>query len=403
MIPFSPPMINQEIIDEVIDTLKSGWITTGPKAKLFEKRLSKYCGNIATLAVNSGTSGMKLILNWFGVGPGDEVILPVYTYCATANVILQCGAVPVMVDINEDDFNISIERIRQAITKNTKVIMPVDIAGYPCDYDKINLLVKENSFVKIFNPKCKTQKILGRILVLSDSAHSIGATLNNKMAGSLTDISVFSFHAVKNITTAEGGAICLNLPESFNNQDIYNELNIMALHGQTVDAYTKSNNNSWQYDVIEPGFKYNMTDILASIGLVQLNQYNDDILVRRRKIFDFYYKKLCDYRWALLPPYMSKEKKSSCHFFALRIIGIDEEERNIIIRKIQGKGVNVNVHFKPLPLLTAYKNLGYKIEDFPVAYRNYSTEISLPVYYNLLDKHLKTIINAVVKSVEEGI
>lgn len=401
MIPFSPPHITQEIIDEVVDTLQSGWITTGPKTKLFEQRICEYCGNPATLAVNSSTSGMKLILSWFGIGPGDEVIIPAYTYCATANVVIQSGATPVMVDISEEDFNISVKNIRSAITKKTKAIIPVDIAGYPCDYDAINALVREVEIVKLFDPKNKNQFKLGRILVLSDSAHSIGAKKQDKMAGCLTDISVFSFHAVKNITTAEGGAICLNLPEPFCNQEIYKYLNILTLHGQTLCALEKTKGGCWEYDVIEPGFKCNMTDIHASIGLVQLSHYKDELLQKRKKIFEYYNQRLTGYTWAQLPLYESNNISSSFHVYTLRINNISENDRNRIIQVIKDKGVCVNVHFKPLPMLTAYKKLGYNIDDYPISYKNYESEISLPVYADLSKNDLQTIVDVLIESLEE--
>ncbi|MEG2666489.1 MAG: DegT/DnrJ/EryC1/StrS aminotransferase family protein, partial [Bacteroidales bacterium] len=251
MIPFSPPRIDERIIAEVVDTLRSGWITTGPKTKEFEKRLTDYCGNGATLAVNSATSGLELVLRWFGIKEGDEVILPAYTYCATANVVIHCGAKPVMVDVNSTDFNINVQNIRRAINSKTKVIMPVDLAGFPCDYDEINALVKEPSINALFSPNTPPQKQLGRILILSDSAHSFGAKYKNKRSGSLADVSVFSFHAVKNLTTAEGGAIALNFQNSFDNSVLYNYLCTMSLHGQNKDALAKTKKGAWRYDVID--------------------------------------------------------------------------------------------------------------------------------------------------------
>ena len=399
MIPFSPPHISQEAIDEVVDTLKSGWITTGPKTKLFEKKITEYCGNKKTLCVNSATFGLEIILRWFGVGEGDEVIIPAYTYTATANTIIHTGAKPVMVDINNNDFNINVEAIKNAITTKTKVVMPVDIAGLPACYSKINKLVRNDEIIKLFSANNNIQKKLGRILVLSDAAHSFGAEYNGKKTGSLTDISVFSFHAVKNLTTAEGGAIALNLKD-FNNDDVYKELNIMSLHGQSKDALAKTKVGAWRYDVIDAGYKGNMTDIQASLGLVALKYYETENLPRRKAIMQQYQNAFSKYAWAEVPIIEDYLRKSSYHLYTLRIKGVDEQTRNIIIQKIFEKEVSVNVHFQPLPLLSAYKNRGYKIEDFPKTYKNYSCEISLPVYQDLTDKQIETIVEAVKNSVE---
>ena len=399
MIPFSPPKIYDELIDEVIDTLKSGWITTGPKTKLFEKELTKFNGNKNTLCLNSATAGLEIMLRWFGVKEGDEVIVPVYTYCASANVVVHCGAKPVFVDVG-DDFNITVDKIKAAITENTKVIMPVDFAGFPCDYKEINGLVCSPEIIGKFNSNNDIQKQLGRILVLSDAAHSLGAEYNGEKTGSLTDVSVFSFHAVKNLTTSEGGAVALNLPAPFNNEEIYNYLCTKTLHGQNKDALAKTKVGSWRYDVIEAGYKANMTDIQASMGLVELKHYSGETLVRRKVIFDAYTKAFSTYSWAQIPNYQTKEKTTSYHLYPLRIKGVKEEQRDQIIQLIFEAEVSVNVHFQPLPLLTFYKNMGYDIADFPVAYDNYSREISLPVYYNLSDDNVNTVINAVVNAVD---
>ena len=400
MIPFSPPRIDQKIIDEVTAALKSGWITTGPRTRQFEKMISEYCGHEATLCVNSGSSGLELMLRWFGVGEGDEVIIPAYTYTATANVVVHCGAKPVFVD-SGTDFNIDTKKIKQAITPATKVIIPVDLAGFPCDYDEINKLVREEFIGKMFDPKTQEQKMLGRILVLSDSAHSIGARYQGRKTGTLTDTSVFSFHAVKNMTTAEGGAVCLNLPEPFNNEEVYKYLCIKSLHGQTKDALAKTKAGNWQYDVIEAGYKYNMTDIQAAMGIVELQRYDEDMLVRRKQIFDLYSQGFADKDWAILPPYETADKTSSYHVYLLRIKGIDEAQRNNIISRIFDRQVSVNVHFIPLPLLSYYKNAGYTIDDYPVSYENFSRVITLPVYYDLNDEQVQTVIHAVIESVEE--
>ncbi len=401
MIPFSPPRIDQKVIDEVVDTLKSGWITTGPKTKEFERRLTAYCGNKATLAVNSNTVGLEVVLRWFGVQEGDEVIVPAYTYCATANVIVHCGAKPVMVDVNADDFDVCLEKVREAITDKTKVIMPVDLGGMPCAYDELFELVEAEDVKTLFQAKTEEQRKLGRILILSDSAHSIGAEYKGRKAGCLADVSVFSFHAVKNLTTAEGGAIMLNLPEPFDNEEVYRYLCTYTLHGQNKDALAKTKRGAWRYDVLVSGFKGNMTDIMASIGLVELSRYEDDTLHYRKCIYDQYTDAFSRYGWAELPIYETEDRKSSYHVYCLRVKGITEQQRDEIIQRIFDKDVSVNVHFQPLPLLSAFKNKGYKIEDYPVAYDNYCREISLPVWYGLSEEMVKTVIDAVICSVEE--
>ncbi|NOZ45505.1 MAG: aminotransferase class I/II-fold pyridoxal phosphate-dependent enzyme [Chlorobi bacterium] len=399
-IPFSPPRIDHKIIHEVVDTLQSGWITTGPKTKRFENMITKYCGCEETLCVNSATSGLKLILRWFGVGPGDEVIIPAYTYSATANVVVQSGAKLIFVDVNETDFNISVQEIEKAITSKTKVIIPVDFSGFPCDYDELNSLVNNEKIKNIFQPENKVQKALGRILLLSDSAHSLGAEYKGKKSGSLTDISVFSFHAVKNLTTGEGGAICFNFKEVFKNDELYHQLNILALHGQTKDAFQKSNDGNWKYDIIDAGYKSNMTDILASMGLVELERYEIDDLPKYKYIFDKYSEALKEKEWAILPLYETPEKKSSYHIYPLRIRNIDEQTRDEIMKRIIDENVAVNVHFMPVPMFTFYKKMGYSIENYKQAYKNYSCEITLPAFYDLTDSQIDRVIKVLVNSVE---
>jgi dTDP-4-amino-4,6-dideoxygalactose transaminase len=394
--------MDQKIIDEVIDTLKSGWITTGPKVKKFEEALTRYGEHKATLCQSSASAGLELMLRWFGIKEGDEVIVPAYTYTATANVVVHCGAKPVFADIG-DDFNIDVNQIEKAITSRTKVIIPVDLGGFPCDYNQINELVSQKHIASKFKPVTEAQVKLGRILVLSDAAHSIGAIYKGKKTGNLTDITVYSFHAVKNLTTAEGGAICLNLPEPFDNEAIQQNLKVKSLHGQTRDAFSKTRLGGWQYDIIEPGYKFNMTDMQAAMGLVELERYDSDMLPRRKHIFDMYSNAFSKYHWAQIPAYETNIKTSSYHAYLFRIKNISEEQRNRIIQKIFEKGVAVNVHFIPLPMMTYYKSLGNRIEDYPSAFDNYSREISLPVYYDLSDDNVRTIIEAVVKSVEEEI
>lgn len=400
MIPFSPPRVDQKTIDAVTETLLSGWITTGPKTKLFEKKLAEYIGVSHVMALNSATAGLELMLRWFGVSEGDEVIIPAYTYCATANVITHCGAKVVFVDVNSD-FNINVEEIKKNITKNTKVIMPVDIGGMPVDYDEIMDLVKLPEIQKLFSPSSENQEKLGRIMVLADAAHSIGAKYKGKYTGTQADASSFSFHAVKNLTTAEGGGVALNLPEPFENEDIYKFLCLFSLHGQSKDALAKTQIGGWKYDIVEAGFKCNMTDIQAAIGLVELERYEDDTLVRRREIFDMYSSKLSEYDWANVPVYVTDEKISCYHVYMLRINPASEEIRDEIIKKISEKGVSVNVHFQPVPNFSFYRNQGYDAKNYPVAYKNYEQEISLPVFYNLTNEQVNTVLEAVINSVEE--
>lgn len=400
MIPFSPPRIDQRVIDEVTAALKSGWITTGPRTKLFEKNITEYCQAKTTIAVNSWTMGMQVLLHWWGIGEGDEVILPAYTYCASANVIVHSGATPVMVDINAEDFNISVEAIRKAITPKTKAIIAVDIAGFPCDYDALNSLVIEPNILDQFQAKNELQEKLGRILVISDAAHSFGATMNNKRAGSLCDITTFSFHAVKNLTTAEGGAICFNLPDSFDHDLIYKTFNTLILHGQNKDALAKTQKGNWRYDVEEPGFKCNMTDIQAAIGLVELERYHENIS-RRKSIFEQYDAAFQSETWAITPRYKTENRETCYHLYLLRIDSITEQQRDAIMQAIFDQDVSVNVHFLPLPTLTAYKKRGYKMEDYPEVWNKYHNEISLPVYFDLTDDQVKTVIEAVKNAVKQ--
>ncbi len=397
MIPFSPPRIDQRVLDEVNQALLSGWITTGPKTKLFEKKITEYCGCKTTVAVNSWTAGMEVFLRWWGVGEGDEVIIPVYTYCASANVVIHTGAKPVMVDISSDDFNISLEKIKAAITPRTKVIMPVDISGYPCDYNAIYAIVEAAK--SIFKAKNDNERKLGRILIAADAAHSFGAIYDGKRSGCLADITCFSFHAVKNLTTAEGGAVCFNLPNTFDHDEIYKEFCIKILHGQSKDALAKTVKGAWRYDVLEPGFKCNMTDLQAAIGLVELERYEEN-LERRKQIFEAYDAAFKPENWAITPVYKSDNRETCYHLYLLRIANVSEAQRDAIIQEIFEQDVAVNVHFQPLPLLTAYKKRGYSIDDYPEAYLKYAAEISLPVYYNLSDEQVNTVISAVKYAVK---
>ena len=398
MIPFSPPRIDERTLEEVCAALKSGWITTGPRVKKFEEMLSHYCHVPNVLCVSSNSAGMELMLHWFGVGPGDEVIVPAYTYCATANVVVHCGATPVMVDVKED-FGINVEAVRRAITPKTKVIMPVDIAGFPCDYDALNQLVREESVRQLFSPNNEIQQQLGRILILEDAAHSLGARYHGQPLGTQADLTVFSFHAVKNLTTAEGGAICLNLPHPFDNEVLYKQLKIKSLHGQSKDALSKTQAGNWRYDVTEAGYKCNMTDVHAAIGIVELDRYDTETLPRRKQIFDAYSNAFRNDPRFQIPTYETAEKQSSYHVYPLRINHITEQQRDKIMQRIFQLEVSVNVHFIPLPMLSFYKNAGYNIQRYPVTYDNFSREISLPVYYDLSDDQVQTVIQAVKQAV----
>ena len=399
-IPFSPPYITEAVINEVTDSLRSGWITTGPKVKALEDEIKKFSGATEVLCVNSWTSGAMLMLHWLGVKAGDEVIVPAYTYSATALAVLHVGATPVMVDV-EDDFNISVEAVRRAITYKTKAIIPVDIAGFPCDYDSLMQLVKSPEIQALFNPTSKVQAQLGRILVLNDAAHSLGAWYKEgTRTGSETDVAIFSLHAVKNVTTAEGGAICLNLPAPFNNTSLYKELRQMTLNCQTKDAFSKSQAGGWRYDIIGLGMKINTPDVNAAIGLAQIREY-EHILKERKRVFHLYDEAFRKYNWAILPPLSKQERETSYHLYALRIKDITEEQRDAIINKIAEKEVAVNVHFIPMPMLTFFKEMGYKIEDYPQAYANFKGEISLPIYPQLSNEQVQFVIDCVVEAVEE--
>lgn len=395
-IPFSPPYIDDDVINEVTDSLRSGWITTGPKVKALEEEVCKLSGARRALGVNSWTSGAILVLRWLGLQPGDEVIVPAYTYSATALAVLWAGGKPVMVDSGED-FNISVEAIRRAITPRTKAILPVDIAGFPCDYDAIMSLVSEPEVKSMFSPTSDVQRQLGRIIVVSDSAHSIGAHYNGKRSGSETDIAIFSLHAVKNVTTAEGGIICLNMPEPFDNDKLYADMRLFSLNCQTKDAFTKSKAGGWRYDIIGQGMKCNLADVNAAIGLAQIRKY-EGLLKERKRVFTRYNDALKQYDWALTPPAITPGKESSYHVYALRIKDVTEQQRDEIIQEIAKSEVAVNVHFVPMPMLTLFREKGYDIKDYPQAYRNYAHEISLPIYPQLTDEQADFVIRTVVEA-----
>ena len=396
-IPFSPPFIDEDVVAEVIDSLTSGWITTGPKVKALEEEICKLTSVEHSVCVNSWTSGAILVLKWFGVKEGDEVIVPAYTYSATALAVLHCGSTPVMVDVLSD-YTIDVDAIEKAITPRTKVIMPVDIAGWPADYGAINSLVNNDSVKRKFSPASDKQMLLGRILVVSDAAHSIGAHYNGVQSGKLTDLTIFSFHAVKNVTTAEGGAICINLPSPFIVEEEYKLMKLYTLNGQNKDAFTKSQAGGWKYDILFAGLKVNLPDLNAAVGLAQIRKYDSYILLERKRVALRYHDFFSQYDFFELPPLQDEKRESCYHLYALRIKDISEEQRDAMMEEIAAAGVSVNVHFIPMPMLTVFKNLGYTIADYPVAYDNYSREISLPIYPQLSAELIDYICNTILDS-----
>ena len=395
-IPFSPPDISDSEIDEVIDTLKSGWITTGPKTKKFENDITSYCGSAKTVCLSSATTSLEMTLRILGIGKGDEVIVPAYTYTASCSVICHVGATPVIVDSQTDSVEMDYDLMADAISEKTKAIIPVDIAGILCDYDKIFEVVDDKK--ELFNPNSDLQKAFNRIIVIADCAHGFGAEMNNKKSGTFADFTCFSFHAVKNLTTAEGGAVTWISHDGIDNDELYKKYQIYSLHGQTKDALAKTT-GSWEYDILIPGYKCNMTDIQASIGLVQLNRY-DDLLKRRHEIIAKYDAAFSEYPF-ITQSHKTENSISSGHLYLLRIEDIDMEKRNEIISKMGERGVSTNVHYKPLPLLTAYKNLGFDIADYPNAYNLFLNEISLPLYSTLSDEAVNYIIDSLLEVVKD--
>ena len=395
-IPFSPPDISDSEIDEVIDTLKSGWITTGPKTKKFENDITSYCGSAKTVCLSSATTSLEMTLRILGIGKGDEVIVPAYTYTASCSVICHVGATPVIVDSQTDSVEMDYDLMADAISEKTKAIIPVDIAGILCDYDKIFEVVEDKK--ELFNPNSDLQKAFNRIIVIADCAHGFGAEMNNKKSGTFADFTCFSFHAVKNLTTAEGGAVTWISHDGIDNDELYKKYQIYSLHGQTKDALSKTT-GSWEYDILIPGYKCNMTDIQASIGLVQLNRY-DGLLKRRHEIIAKYDAAFSEYPF-ITQFHKTENSISSGHLYLLRIEDIDMEKRNEIISKMGERGVSTNVHYKPLPLLTAYKNLGFDIADYPNAYNLFLNEISLPLYSTLSDEAVDYIIDNLLEVVKD--
>lgn len=389
-ISFSPPDITEEEVREVADTLLSGWITTGPKTKEFERQIASFCHTERAVCLNSSTAAMEMTLRLLGVGPGDEVITTAYTYTATASAICHTGATPVLVDVKKDSYEMDLAAVEKAITERTKVIVPVDIAGVMVDYDGIYQVIGKKK--ELYHAgENKYQKLFDRIIVMADSAHGFGAVRQGKMSGEFADFTTFSFHAVKNLTTAEGGAVTWRSVPGMDNEEVYKEYMLLSLHGQSKDALAKTKPGAWEYDILFPAYKCNMTDIMASIGLVQLRRY-PELLARRREIIETYDRgiqqineRLHRYHLHALCHY-EEEKISSGHLYLLRVDGADVETRNRLIELMAEKGVATNVHYKPLPLLTAYKNLGFSIEDYPNAYEMYANEVTLPVHTGLSEK-----------------
>ncbi len=389
-ISFSPPDMSENEMNEVIDTLKSGWITTGPKTKKFEREIAKYCHTSKAVCLNSATACMEMTLKLLGVGPGDEVITSAYTYTASCSVICHVGATPVLVDVKKDSYEMDYDQLADKITDKTKVIIPVDIAGIMCDYDKIYEAIESKKH--LFKANNDLQKAFGRIIILADAAHAFGAVRNNQMCGEVADFTSFSFHAVKNLTTAEGGAVVWKDIKGIDNEWIYKQYQLLSLHGQTKDALNKTKLGSWEYDIVSPAYKCNMTDIMASIGLAQFNRYAS-LLKRRKEIIEMYDEGFKDLDVQVLNHY-DNDHRSSGHLYFIRVKGINGVQRNKMIEEMAKRGIACNVHYKPLPLLTAYKNLGFNIEDYPNAYDMFINEITLPLHTKLSNDDVAYIIKS---------
>ena len=387
-IPFSPPDITDREIEAVVEVLKSGWITTGPKTKLFEQRIAEYVGTSRAVCLNSATAAMELTLRILGVGPGDEVITSAYTYTASASVIHHVGAEIVLVDTAPDSYEMDYEKLADAITEKTKVIIPVDIAGKMCDYDAIFGAVESKRH--LFKASNDIQALYNRVIVMADAAHAFGAERKGLKCGQVADLTCFSFHAVKNLTTAEGGAVVWRDVPGLDNDELYQEFMLYSLHGQSKDALAKSKKGSWEYDIVFPGYKCNMTDIMAAIGLTQLERYAS-LLERRREIISLYDQHLKPLGIQVLEHY-GEDFASSGHLYLARIPGIDETQRNDIILKMAELGVACNVHYKPLPMLSAYRTLGFDLKDYPNAHRIYRNEITLPLHTLLDDEDVEYVI-----------
>lgn len=397
-IPFSPPDITDVEINNVVEVLKSGWITTGPKTKEFERKIADYCTTNRAICLNSATAGMEMTLRVLGIGPGDEVITSAYTYTASASVIHHVGAKIVLVDTAEGSYQMNYEKLRESITEKTKAVICVDLAGVPCDYDKIFEVI--DSKRDLFKANNEIQKSIGRVTVIADGAHSFGASYKGKMSGSIADFTSFSFHAVKNLTTAEGGSVTWKSIDGVDDEEIYKKYNCLSLHGQTKDALAKTKIGSWEYDIIEPAYKCNMTDIMAAIGLGQLSRY-EELLNYRKAIINKYDELLNEIDGVEVLKHFDDEYKSSGHLYLIRLIGKDEVFRNEIIVKMADAGISTNVHYKPLPLLTAYKNLGFDIENYPNAFNMYKNEITLPLNSFLTLEQVEYISDTLYKELNQ--
>lgn len=398
-ISFSPPDMSDMEIQEVADTIKSGWITTGPKTKELERQIAKYVGVNRCVCLNSQTACGEMALRVLGIGAGDEVIVPAYTYSASASIVDHVGAKIVFVDVQEGCLEMDYDKMEAAITEKTKAIIPVDLGGVPCDYDKIFAIVEKKK--ALFQPKNEIQKAIGRVAVCADTAHAFGASWHGKMCGSIADFSSFSFHAVKNFTTAEGGALTWRTIPGIDDEDIYHKLQLLSLHGQSKDALAKTKLGAWEYDIVGPWFKCNMTDIMAGIGLAQMKRY-PGMLARRKEIISRYDAAFKPLGIEVLDHY-NDNHQSSGHLYITRIPGAGLEERQEIIVKMAEAGIATNVHYKPLPMMTAYKNLGFDIKDYPNAYKRFVNEITLPLHTCLTDEEVEYIIENYCKIVKEYI
>lgn len=388
-VPFSPPDITESEVNLVSEALRSGWITTGPKTKEFERLIAMCCQTDQAVCLNSATACMELILRVLDVGPGDEVITSAYTYTATASVTCHVGAKVVMVDTAPDSFEMDYDKLADAITEKTKVVLPVDLAGVVCDYDKIFAAVESKKH--LFSPANDIQKAYGRVIVLADAAHAFGAKWHGKMCGEIADFTSFSFHAVKNLTTAEGGALTWRNHDGVDNESLYKQFQLLSLHGQNKDALAKTRLGAWEYDIVAPYYKCNMTDVMAGIGLAQLKRY-PEMLYRRRQIIERYNEGLKGRNVQVLD-HFGDDHSSSGHLYLVRLLGEDVEYRNAVIERMAERGIACNVHYKPLPMMTAYKNLGFDIVDYPNAYNQYHNEITLPLHTSLTNEDVEYVIS----------
>ena len=398
-IPFSPPDITEQEIEEVANALRSGWITTGPRTKELERQVAAYCGTERAVCLNSQTACAEMALRLLGVGPGDEVITSAYTYTASASIIDHIGAKIVLVDTQEDSFEMDYDKLETMITAKTKAVIPVDLGGVPCDYERIYEIVERKK--DLFVPNGMIQEALGRVAVMADTAHSFGATRKGKTTGSLADFSSFSFHAVKNFTTAEGGALTWRTIPGVDNEAIYKQLQLLSLHGQSKDALAKTQLGAWEYDIVGPWFKCNMTDVAAAMGLVQMKRYGA-MLERRKQIIGMFDAALKPIGVEVLNHY-NETNQSSGHLYITRVPGITAQQRNDIIIKMAERGIATNVHYKPLPMHTAYKNLGFDIADYPNAYAHFANEITLPLHTNLTDEQVEYVIENYLEILKEYI